>query len=249
MTAPWLDLAQRILTIAKPPAEPVVPAPPGAPTLERFLQTLQQAPMGAAPEPDPIMQKIQQLRAAGYTDEQLLAMNPFDREGPRATPQQLLAQLRQEAPMRPDATGVNTPSLVPQRHPGEQYIADLPGIGGGLVDTVRMAHGSPLVLDTASLGPNQLGEYQPSWKRFGQPARVLINPELAKSASSEELVTLLGHEGIAHGPGKVGPWANHQEQGDDYGRALLALSGRIPTPIRKTDAYLDLQRLFRERLP
>ena len=115
------------------------------------------------------------------------------------------------------------------RPPGEQFIANLPGIGQGMLDTLRaLAAPNRMAFDTSSMLGQTPGAFVPS----NDADTVFLNPQsLRQMRHPEGIATLLGHEAIGHGimgsRHRVGasPFDSFETL---LGRSFVRLSGRDP---------------------
>lgn len=112
--------------------------------------------------------------------------------------------------------------------PAKRYLANLPGIGQGMLDTLQAVYG-PITVDTVRTDKNVYAEFQPGRNRL------IINPNwvewiMGKNPESKvhgvparDIIPLtIAHEVLGHGFGAT------EEESDLIGRAFVRASGRDP---------------------
>lgn len=126
----------------------------------------------------------------------------------------------------------------PERPPAEQYTADLPGVGTGLLDTLRTLLDSPLAFDTLSAENRRLfGSWNPTTHT------VTLNPKALEAAiararrrdplmgGGHEPVMTLIHEVLGHGLG-LGGSRGEEAAAERLGRSFIRQSDRANLPFR-----------------
>ena len=148
----------------------------------------------------------------------------------------------------------------------ERYIAGLPGVGAGMLDTLRVLYGKPLQFDTATTGASTYGQFFPGDK--ASMARVVLNPVAMEN--SVERVRLsptgptrafaiqpaltLAHEVLGHGVEGVGGSRAGEHRAEAIARSFVRQTGRSNLPFRDPGEMMSegtmrrlLKRLQKER--
>lgn len=123
---------------------------------------------------------------------------------------------------------------MPKRDPpARRYVAGLPGVGPGMLDTLELIYG-PFVVDTVRTDPHFYAEFQPGRDRL------IVNPSfveriLAKNPSSridgvparDVLPLLLAHEVLGHGSGAS------EAESERIGRAFVRATRNPELPLTR----------------
>jgi hypothetical protein len=127
-----------------------------------------------------------------------------------------------------------TPPIRPQRDPREEirrYIASLPGVGSGFLDTldaIAALRGlPPFQYDTSRTVADVGGESR-------RPNRVIFNP-----ATYRDPAHTISHEVLGHLLDNLGSSARDEQRADARADALMRITGRREQPGAQQSPALD----------
>jgi hypothetical protein len=116
--------------------------------------------------------------------------------------------------------------------PPTDYVAGLPGVGQGMLDTLRALVGAPIALDTATTTSRIAGQYN-SGQATLNPAfmqmMAALNPQANyysygfKAPAKDQPALAVAHEMLGHGLG-----ITNEQRAEMIARSFIRLSGRNP---------------------